>query len=77
MQHRNKNVATAAQFRVLEGSPGEDNVVHMSRTTATFSVSLPPEMAAELEQVRTEEHRTRSELVREALRQYIGARTST
>jgi Arc/MetJ-type ribon-helix-helix transcriptional regulator len=43
----------------------------MTRTTATFSVSLPPDMAAELERVRKQEHRTRSELVREALRRYI------
>jgi Arc/MetJ-type ribon-helix-helix transcriptional regulator len=43
----------------------------MTRTTATFSVSLPPEMARELEHVRKSEHRTRSELVREALRKYI------
>lgn len=43
----------------------------MSRTTATFSVSLPPQMAKELERVRKNEHRTRSELVREALRGYI------
>lgn len=45
----------------------------MSRTTATFSVSVPPEMAAALERVRRAEHRTRSELVREALRRYIRA----
>jgi CopG family transcriptional regulator / antitoxin EndoAI len=43
----------------------------MSRTSATFSVSLPPAMANELERVRRNEHRTRSELVREALRHYI------
>lgn len=43
----------------------------MSRTSATFSVSLPPAMANELERVRRKEHRTRSELVREALRHYI------
>ena len=43
----------------------------MPRNTATFSVSLPPEMANELERVRRSEHRTRSELVREALRTYI------
>lgn len=46
----------------------------MSRTTSTFSVSLPSEMAALLEQVRREEHRTRSELVREALRRYFSSR---
>ncbi len=43
----------------------------MPRATATFSISVPPEMASELERVRKVEHRTRSELVREALRQYI------
>ena len=43
----------------------------MTRTTATFSVSLPPEMAAELEEVMKREHRTRSELIREALRYYF------
>jgi CopG family transcriptional regulator/antitoxin EndoAI len=43
----------------------------MSRTSATFSVSLPPAMASELERVRRKEHRTRSEFVREALRHYI------
>jgi len=43
----------------------------MPRTTATFSISLPPEMAKELERVRRNEHRTRSELVREALRSYF------
>ncbi|MFI4986565.1 MAG: ribbon-helix-helix domain-containing protein [Alphaproteobacteria bacterium] len=43
----------------------------MSRTTATLSVSLPPEMAEEVDRVRRSEHRTRSELVREALRKYI------
>ena len=45
----------------------------MSRTTATFSVSVPTEMAGEIERVRKSEHRTRSELVREALRRYIRA----
>jgi metal-responsive CopG/Arc/MetJ family transcriptional regulator len=44
----------------------------MSRTSAMFSVSLPPAMAKEIERVRKAEHRTRSELVREALRHYIG-----
>ncbi|WP_445222826.1 ribbon-helix-helix protein, CopG family (plasmid) [Bradyrhizobium sp. Pa8] len=40
----------------------------MSRTTSIFSVSLPPEMLAEIERVRVRERRTRSELIREALR---------
>ena len=43
----------------------------MSRISATFTVSVPPEMADELEYVRRKEHRTRSELVREALRRYM------
>jgi metal-responsive CopG/Arc/MetJ family transcriptional regulator len=46
----------------------------MYRIIATFSVSLPPEMAEELEEVMKEEHRTRSELVREALRRYSVSR---
>ena len=44
------------------------------RTTDTMTISLPPAMAKELEKVRKAEHRTRSELVREALRQYIVGR---
>lgn len=44
----------------------------MGRTSATFSVSLPPEMVEEIERARKDEHRTRSEFVREALRQYMG-----
>jgi metal-responsive CopG/Arc/MetJ family transcriptional regulator len=43
----------------------------VSRTTATLSISLPPEMAKELTRIQKAEHRTRSELVREALRSYI------
>ena len=42
-----------------------------SRATAILSVSLAPAMAQELERVRKAEHRTRSELVREALRLYF------
>jgi len=44
------------------------------RTTETFTISLPPAMLDELERVRQEENRTRSELMREALRQYIERR---
>lgn len=40
------------------------------RTTRTLSVTLPPEMLAWAEAVAREEHRTMSELVREALRHY-------
>ena len=43
----------------------------MTRVTETFSISMPPEMAVQLELVRKEEHRTRSELIREALRAYF------
>lgn len=43
----------------------------MARTTVTFTISLPPAMGAELEEMQRKEHRTRSELVREALRWYI------
>ena len=43
------------------------------RTTRTVTISLPPPMVEELDRVRQREHRTRSELVREALRQYVAA----
>jgi len=41
------------------------------RKREIFTVSLPREMLKQVEQVRKAEHRTRSELVREALRKYI------
>ncbi|MCL2430310.1 MAG: ribbon-helix-helix domain-containing protein [Alphaproteobacteria bacterium] len=43
----------------------------MPRLTATFCISLPPEMALKIESACRKEHRTRSELVREALRAYL------
>jgi len=44
------------------------------RTTHTMTVSLPPSMVKEFERVRLAESRTRSELVREALRHYFDSR---
>jgi predicted transcriptional regulator len=41
------------------------------RTTRTVTISLPPEMVEQLDRVRRDEHRTRSELLREALVQYV------
>jgi CopG family transcriptional regulator / antitoxin EndoAI len=46
----------------------------MPRTTRTITFSLPPEMAAKVENVMKEEGRTKSELLREALRRYIEER---
>jgi metal-responsive CopG/Arc/MetJ family transcriptional regulator len=43
------------------------------RTTKTITMSLPPPMVEELDRVRKREHRTRSELLREALRRYMAA----
>lgn len=43
----------------------------MPRVTAILSISLPPEMAREVEACCRSEHRTRSELIREALRAYL------
>lgn len=43
----------------------------MTRVTVTFTISLPPQMAEEVETACKQEHRTRSELIREALRRYI------
>lgn len=47
------------------------------RTTAIISVSLPPAMVRQFEEVRKRESRTRSELVREALRAYFEQRYPT
>ena len=44
------------------------------RTTETLTISLPPAMAKQMEKVQQEEHRTRSELLREAWRQYFESR---
>jgi metal-responsive CopG/Arc/MetJ family transcriptional regulator len=41
------------------------------RESTTFTISLPPAMAKQVEKIRKAEHRTRSELVREALRVYF------
>lgn len=41
------------------------------RTTETMTVSLPPALVRQFEEVRKKESRTRSELVREALRAYF------
>lgn len=46
----------------------------MPRTTKTITISLPPDMAEQVEKVRREEGRTKSELLREALRQYLQER---
>jgi metal-responsive CopG/Arc/MetJ family transcriptional regulator len=43
------------------------------RATKTVTVTLPPAMVDELDRVRLREHRTRSELLREALRHYMEA----
>jgi len=43
----------------------------MSRTTETITFSLPPKMARTLESLTEKEGRTRSGLLREALRKYI------
>ena len=43
----------------------------MARTTTTFTISLPPEMAEKVQEFMDKEDRTRSELFREALRRYF------
>jgi len=43
------------------------------RQSVTFTVSLPPAMSRQVERAMKAEHRTRSELVREALRTYLSA----
>ncbi len=44
------------------------------RTRQTFTISLPPAMAEQVEKTMQAENRTRLELVREALRTYIAIR---
>ena len=44
------------------------------RVTKIWNISLPPDMAEAAEKIAKEESRTKSELVREALRQYLWAR---
>ncbi|MBE0478152.1 ribbon-helix-helix protein, CopG family [Candidatus Aerophobetes bacterium] len=43
----------------------------MGRTTKTISLSVPPEMAEKVKELMKKEGRTRSELIREALRRYV------
>ena len=43
------------------------------RTTKTWTISLPPEMSELVQRVARMEHRTKSELVREALRLYLAS----
>jgi len=43
-------------------------------TTKTLTISPPPKMMQQLERTQKVEQRTRSELVREALRLYLGSR---
>lgn len=44
------------------------------RRTKVWALSLPPALAEKAEKLARKEHRSRSELVREALRQYIASR---
>lgn len=41
------------------------------RTAKTVSITLPPELLVKAQKLATREHRTMSELFREALRRYI------
>ena len=44
------------------------------RTAKVISLSLPPDMEKEVQKIAKEEHRTISELFREAFRQYLANR---
>ncbi len=44
------------------------------RASQTFTISLPPDLAAEVDRLAAEEHRSRSELFREAFRRYVNSR---
>jgi predicted transcriptional regulator len=45
------------------------------RTAKTVSITLPPELLVKAQELATREHRTMSELFREALRRYMTADT--
>ena len=47
----------------------------MGRTTQVISISLPPEMTRQIDRLAKNESRTRSELLREALRRYLEEQT--
>lgn len=46
----------------------------LNRNTKTITFSLPPEMAQQVQEVMREEGRTMSELIREALKNYMEER---
>ena len=50
------------------------NKKFINRNTKTITFSLPPEMAEQVQDVMREEGRTMSELIREALRNYMEER---
>ena len=43
----------------------------MGRSTKTITISVPPEMMTQIDEMMRLEGRTRSELLREALRRYL------
>jgi CopG family transcriptional regulator/antitoxin EndoAI len=43
----------------------------MPRKSSILSISLPPDLASDLDSAARKERRSRSELVREAVRQYV------
>ena len=47
----------------------------MGRTTQVISISVPPEMTGQIDRLAKDESRTRSELLREALRRYLEEQT--
>ena len=47
----------------------------MGRTTQVISISIPPEMTSQIDRLAKNESRTRSELLREALRRYLEEQT--
>lgn len=65
--------AETSRFHPVRSLLPSPSLHTMSRITVTFTISLPPVMAEEIEVLQKKEHRTRSELIREALRQYIAA----
>src|SRR5690348_15993693 len=63
----------------VERPLGSGKLCHMSKPTTmrpsnTFNISLPPDLAAEVDRIALEENRSRSDLFREAFRRYVDSR---
>jgi CopG family transcriptional regulator/antitoxin EndoAI len=67
--HRRSNADARPPISLF--SVGRDLIKSIMRTTKVTSLSLPPKLLREAERLARREGRTKSELLREALRRYL------